>query len=84
MVPETAIYSIRVDLTGDDMMMTCTKAGEAVVPKPDLSQLYLVGDAVNGWNPAGVAMTYVEEGVFVWSGTLADKGEKNHECLRRT
>ena len=84
MVPETAIYSIRVDLTGDDMVMTCTKAGEVVVLKPDLSQLYLVGDAVNGWNPAGVAMTYVEEGVFVWSGTLADKGEKNFKFLNES
>ena len=84
MVPETAVYSIRVDLTGDNMMMTCTKVGEVVEPKPDLSHLYLVGDAVNGWNPAGVAMTYVEEGVFVWSGILADKGEKNFKFLNES
>ena len=74
-VSETAEYTITVDL--NTMKMLCTKAGVINTDTPDLTQLYLVGDATTaGWSPENALnMAKVEDGVFVWAGTLTADGE---------
>lgn len=74
-VPETAEYTINIDL--NTMKMTCTKAGDMNTDTPDLTQLHLVGSATTaGWN-SGDALTMIrlQDGVFVWAGNLTADGE---------
>lgn len=53
--------------------------------KPDLGQLYLVGNATGaGWNPgAALEMTKVDDGVFVWSGPLSVQNGKEFKFLNQ-
>ncbi len=73
-VTETAEYKIDVNL--NTMKMTVTKTGDIdpIEDKPDYNQLYIVGGALYedaNWELSGaIAMTKVEEGVFIWSGEL--------------
>lgn len=67
-VPETATYRIVVNT--DAMTMTCTKTGDAE-ETADLNQLYMVGDALNGYEHEGfVEMPKHSAGIFVWKGEL--------------
>lgn len=74
-VSETAVYTIVVNT--NTMKMTCTKEGDLPGDTPDLTQLYIVGDATTaGWDPdAALEMTASGNGVFTWIGNLTVDGE---------
>lgn len=74
-VSETAEYTVTVDL--NTMKMLCTKAGVVNTDTPDLTQLYLVGDATtSGWSSENaLTMVKVADGVFEWAGNLTTAGE---------
>jgi hypothetical protein len=74
-VSETAVYTIVVNT--NTMKMTCTKEGDLPGDIPDLTQLYIVGNATTaGWDPAAaLEMTRIENGVFTWVGDLTADGE---------
>lgn len=74
-VSETAEYTVTVDL--NTMKMLCTKAGVVNTDTPDLTQLYLVGDATTaGWSSENaLTMAKVADGVFEWAGNLTADGE---------
>ena len=74
-VPETADYTVVVDL--NTMKMTCTIVGVIDTSVPDLTQLNIVGDATTaGWDAANaLTMVKVADGVFNWAGNLTVGGE---------
>lgn len=59
------------------MKMTCTKEGELPGDTPDLTQLYIVGDATTaGWDPnTALEMTRTENAVFSWVGNFNAEGQ---------
>ena len=68
-VAETGRYSIEVNLNA--MTVVVTKTGDAEEPTIDLNQLYMVGDALNGWgHEYFIGMEKVSDGVFIWSGEI--------------
>lgn len=73
------IYTIQVDL--NEMIVRILEG--AVEEKPDLSQLYIVGNATEaGWsNENAIGMTYVSEGVFTWTGDLSTENGNEFKFL---
>jgi hypothetical protein len=59
------------------MKMTCTKTAVIDTSVPDLTQLYIVGNATSvGWTPgSALTMVKVQDGVFYWGGSLTGDGE---------
>lgn len=66
-VTEAGIYTVNADL--NTMKVRFTK-GE---PRPDYTQLYIVGNATTAaWSPAAaLEMTKISDGVFTWTGSLS-------------
>ncbi len=79
-VTTAGLYTISVNLKEMKVRIT---AG-AFEPKPDLNQLYIVGNATTaGWSPnAALEMTKTAEGVFSWTGSLStDNGGNQFKFL---
>ena len=69
--PATGEYTITLDLVAETMVVT--EGGEVVEPaKPDVTTLFLMGDATTAGTDAtkAIEMKGVGEGRFIWTGSL--------------